>query len=725
MTDIITEYAVTNKSVSKLEGAQSMGKRGFQIFLVTSSTKQKDGTYLCSCGSLECENHGKHPLRGSHGFKDSTDNLELIELAFMNTPDANYGVRPSKTKIVIDIDRKAFDENGEMIDGLTNLAEFMGISENEVLSLTYTAKTPTGGYHLYFSCNEDDGFSNRVGVLPGIDVRSNDGYVVGPGSMIRGNFYEDFNDLDIQPIPNNLRTLMTQTSQRDPKWEEPLFDWDHPMAIERVQQLFKNRKPAIEGKGGDNWTIKTAALARDHAVSEEKCFEIMTEDGGWNERCCPAWGDEELTQKVRNAYAYAKGRPGNRGGGQMFDSIETDDAPVQKLSDNQITERLKTLEKEIHNHQSEFETISGFEPMGKLVQTQPPCVYDIADGLIEKSILTTFTGPGGSRKSTLMLQLCVCLDAQKPFIGTKVLSDVTPVYISCEDDRHEINRRLQRIMETLDVTDLDCAVFADRTSKNSTLVQIGEDGKHEILPYALELIDSLKAIKGHKLLVLDSLYDFVGWSGQSKINEDSVRWFLRVFMGFLGRECNATIIPIMHPSRAGTERSGQGSFSVAFDNVPRGRITIKRKSDTEDQYDFGVPKRSHKKDGFTLDLAVEYGAFFDRTLIKGSQEEIDFLNAIVKYAAQKAEQGVPFSKRKTSINDQDLKELKAEKINPTIQQVQETLKHACEQKRLMYVKSTPNVVAGYYPLNNDSKEAADKAIGMATHARNKKKRRGK
>jgi len=104
---------------------------------------------------------------------------------------------------VVDIDKK---DNG--VDEMQRyIAEFGDID-------TFTVQSPNEGYHLYFRYdhpNEDDAFLIRQymknmlnfrGV--GIDVRSNGGYIVAPGSTIKGRSYNIIKDLPILNIPSHL-----------------------------------------------------------------------------------------------------------------------------------------------------------------------------------------------------------------------------------------------------------------------------------------------------------------------------------------------------------------------------------------------------------------------------------------------------------------------------------------------------------------------------------------
>jgi hypothetical protein len=67
-------------------------------------------------------------------------------------------------------------------------------------------------------------------------------------------------------------------------------------------------RPAIEGQGGDAWTVQTAAELHDLGISEPVALELMLEH--WNPRCEPSWEPDDLAVKVGNGFRYAQNEPG-------------------------------------------------------------------------------------------------------------------------------------------------------------------------------------------------------------------------------------------------------------------------------------------------------------------------------------------------------------------------------------------------------------------------------
>lgn len=291
----------------KVQWALSLADKGLAVFPLVHTLA--DGS--CSCGDPECrpKNRGKHPRPGSHGYKDAmTDKVAIFD-AWDGDEDANIGVYPGTEYVWVDLDTKNPGSNG-----IESIAEKLGIKVEDVPKLTFSVETPTGGIHLYFRTPTP--VSDRVNILPGVDIRGSGGYVVGPGSTIGKREYRVINDVEIGEIPEALKTILGRARERSTDMTSR-FEWNLPGAIDRVRDILKTRKPAIEGQGGDAHTLATIYHCRDHALDEDTIFDLLTEPGGWNERCEPPWDEDQLRQKIENAFRYAKEPPGTKGGALM------------------------------------------------------------------------------------------------------------------------------------------------------------------------------------------------------------------------------------------------------------------------------------------------------------------------------------------------------------------------------------------------------------------------
>lgn len=110
-----------------------------------------------------------------NGVYDASCNAELVWKGWGETPDANIGLACGLASglWVLDVD---CDKGG------AKSIEEQILAGNK-LPRTLTSWTGGNGYHCFFRYPIGRNVRNRVGVLPGVDVRSTGGYVVLPPSV--------------------------------------------------------------------------------------------------------------------------------------------------------------------------------------------------------------------------------------------------------------------------------------------------------------------------------------------------------------------------------------------------------------------------------------------------------------------------------------------------------------------------------------------------------------
>jgi hypothetical protein len=131
--------------------------------------------------------------RGGHGCNDATLDLKRIEAWWDQYPDANIGVATGRRSglLVIDIDPR-------------KTPDWLASVNTLKLPPTFTVRTVSGGFHLYFALPADSPISIGADLLPGIDWRGNGGYVVGAGSLVNDVTYEIVRSCAIAPAPKQL-----------------------------------------------------------------------------------------------------------------------------------------------------------------------------------------------------------------------------------------------------------------------------------------------------------------------------------------------------------------------------------------------------------------------------------------------------------------------------------------------------------------------------------------
>lgn len=108
-----------------------------------------------------------------------------IDKWWESSPDAQVGVVTGKISNLTVIDVES--------DGDFNI----------VLDETFTVQTGGGGRHFYFQY--DEAFTNAVRIFPSVDVRSEGGYVVGPGSTTKA-LYSALNALPVAKMSQATRS---------------------------------------------------------------------------------------------------------------------------------------------------------------------------------------------------------------------------------------------------------------------------------------------------------------------------------------------------------------------------------------------------------------------------------------------------------------------------------------------------------------------------------------
>lgn len=145
----------------------------------------------------------------TNGFKDATSDVTTALTRF-SYGRLNIGVATGMSKLVV------VDGDGEAGDvWLANAQDTYGIPP------TFTVRTRSGGYHYYFQAPEGiEVKCSASKVAPGIDIRAEGGYVVGPTSWVDADkkgpagWYRVIDDSPAAPLPDWLRLLLLASQER-------------------------------------------------------------------------------------------------------------------------------------------------------------------------------------------------------------------------------------------------------------------------------------------------------------------------------------------------------------------------------------------------------------------------------------------------------------------------------------------------------------------------------
>lgn len=223
----------------------------FSIFPVHGVTE--DGS--CTCGNAACEHKGKHPATND-GFKSAKNNIDDLLALWAGRQFLNVGIATGAASniFVIDIDSAEGEKN---LRDLGKLPDTLSVSTGK-------------GRHLYFLYPGEPVITKR-GILPGVDVRGDGGYVCGPGSNHNsGSRYEWVNMLEaIQPAPDFILDLVVKSRIRAPERPQsslslsmsaPRLRFDDKRSIDDVKEHLSYINPDC---GYDDWIAVGMALQNE------------------------------------------------------------------------------------------------------------------------------------------------------------------------------------------------------------------------------------------------------------------------------------------------------------------------------------------------------------------------------------------------------------------------------------------------------------------------------
>lgn len=216
--------------------------------------------------------------------------------------ERNVGIRTGSDAglVVIDIDKK----DGR--DGLLALREEFGEEFEKLFPPTFSVETPTGGLHWFY--RTDAKIHNSAShVAPGVDVRGEGGYVVGPRSMrMSGGRYSVVNCVPPVPLPEKTLQLLlslrpARTEGRRRSGQSRLTSLSKDDALKRLLEQFQEvpsgqrhdvlvraagvARNLVEDDEDLAWTIRNFAEQRGVTHREPEDLERIVEDAkGWDRR---------------------------------------------------------------------------------------------------------------------------------------------------------------------------------------------------------------------------------------------------------------------------------------------------------------------------------------------------------------------------------------------------------------------------------------------------------
>ncbi len=254
---------------------------------------------VCSCGKDGCANAGKHP-RTFKGLYDATCDSDKLNQYYSMWPDANIGIRTGARAggsgfFVLDIDpRNGGDKSFETL-----------IDRHGSLPDTVCVETGGDGQHYYFACPSSYKLKGKSNLLPGIDIKAENGYVIAPSSKhLSGGTYrwrEGCSPSETMPAAPPIWLLELLGVSKGEESIELFFE-GNVTGADRSDECFESmRKIKVDDQNDGSKRLYTVACrCVEHGLNDQKSVLLIHRYK--IERPFPKiWTDDEILQRISHA----------------------------------------------------------------------------------------------------------------------------------------------------------------------------------------------------------------------------------------------------------------------------------------------------------------------------------------------------------------------------------------------------------------------------------------
>lgn len=458
----------------------------------------------------------------------------------------NIGVK-CNDMVVIDVDVKL----GK--DGHNEYMQLGGTYE------TLVVQTPSGGYHCYFEGPD----SGNASISNAVDVRSHNGYVLAPGSIVDGVPYTVVVDRDLARLPDAVGRLLRAPYERSATGTA----LDTPASVEAGISYAGTAPAAIEGQRGDETTFIVAArLVREFALSVVTAYNIMAEY--YNPRCVPPWSLDELYKKVENAAAYGSADMGRLDPSVLFSGVDV--APPPSIYEQR-----------------------GLAFGNALVPASIPARPWLMDRLLMRQETTVLLAPGSAGKSSVALAIAAHMAVGQDFGKYRIRSACCSIVYNGEDNVAEQSRRLYALCVEygLDFEYVKSRILLLSADEVDLMFAFMDGSRVMVNDHSINQFIQLASDENIGLVVYDPLVDIHSVRENDNNDMNTVMKVLKR----IGREANVASLVVHHSQKGGSrqeERVGNMEISRgASAIVNKARIAVTLLNATmEDVEHYGIPE---------------------------------------------------------------------------------------------------------------------------------------
>src|SRR5262245_3318643 len=205
--------------------------------------------------------------------------------------------------------------------------------------------------------------------------------------------------------------------------------------------------------------------------------------------------------------------------------------------------------------------------------------------------VTLLGGDGATGKTTIGLQLCVCVVTGKEWLGSVIDRVGSVVFYTAEESEKELHRRLASILAHYGVSYSDIASKFFPHCRPADDAILGLPDRYGIIrptPAFAQLQQAVCDIRP-QLVCLEAASDLFGGDENKR---PQVRGFLGLLRGKIAMQCETAVLLLQHPSMAGLASGSGTSGSTQWNNSARSRLYLSTvKANGED----GEPDRDLRK----------------------------------------------------------------------------------------------------------------------------------
>ena len=253
-----------------------------------------------------CNPLNKRPLIKDWPNQASRD-PETIESMWRDHPNAMVGIVTGDWLLVVDLDPKHGESLGDMWQ---TLRDRYGLPDSAIV------QTQSGGWHIYLRMDQTRWhIRNSSGLLgPGVDIRANGGYVIGPGSQtVAGKRYElldaeGWEDAEILPAPVPLLEAL-----------EPLTPYERSSSGLIAADTGPGAAAQVMEGGRNHYLTRWAGKLRASGLSVSELVAALAQINA--ERCRPPLPPYEVERIAQSAGRWERG-----------EDVPTEGAPVDPVA---------------------------------------------------------------------------------------------------------------------------------------------------------------------------------------------------------------------------------------------------------------------------------------------------------------------------------------------------------------------------------------------------------